>query len=237
MQPRVPTSVLLAQLLKELPPEHVCLAWLIGRLEQRSFGLLILILGLLGLVPGIATFTGLLLAFPAAQMMLGRESVTLPGFLAARSIPARHFGRWTARTIPLFERMETLIRPRLQTPFQATKRAVGLVVLLLTATAAIRPSSVQPHHPDVCDHPGRICLSRGGWGSALYFSCGRTSIAFHLGNNCLGSHASDRFDRGTMERQLGLPLIEKRAPLAGRPIEILRHLFRLGGDWQPHRER
>jgi hypothetical protein len=68
-------------------------------------------------------------------MMLGRESVTLPGFLAARSIPARHFGRWTARTIPLFERMETLIRPRLQTPFQATKRAVGLVVLLLTATA------------------------------------------------------------------------------------------------------
>jgi hypothetical protein len=30
--------------------------------------------------------------------------------------------------------MEALIRPRLQTPFPATKRLVGLVVLLLAAT-------------------------------------------------------------------------------------------------------
>jgi hypothetical protein len=135
MPPHVPTSVMLAQLLRDLPQDHVSLAWLIGRLETRSFGLLMLLLALLGLAPGIATFTGFLLVFPAAQMMLGRESPTLPRFLAARSIPAPHFARWAARSIPLFQRMEQLIRPRLQTPFQATKRGVGLVVMLLTATA------------------------------------------------------------------------------------------------------
>jgi hypothetical protein len=63
-----------SQLLKELSQEHLNLAWLIGRLEQRSFGLLRLILELSRVGTGIATFTAFLLAFPAAQMMLGRES-------------------------------------------------------------------------------------------------------------------------------------------------------------------
>ncbi len=76
----------------------------------------------------------LLLAFPAMQMILGRESPTLPRFLATRSIPTRHFARWSGRAIPWLERMEALIRPRLRTPSQATKRLVGFIVLLLAAT-------------------------------------------------------------------------------------------------------
>jgi hypothetical protein len=134
VQPHVPTSVALAQLLNEAPRDHVSLAWLIGRLQKRSFGLLMLLLALLGLAPGVATLSGFLLAFPAIQMILGRESPTLPRFLATRSISTGLFVRWSARAIPLFKRMEALIRPRLQTPFPATKRLVGLVVLLLAAT-------------------------------------------------------------------------------------------------------
>jgi hypothetical protein len=134
MHPHVPTSVALAQLLNEAPRDYVSLAWLMGRLQKRSFGLLMLLLALLSLAPGIAMFTGFLLAFPAIQMILGHESPTLPHFLAARSIPARHFARWVARAIPPFKRMEVFIRPRWHTPFQATKRMVGLIVLLLAAT-------------------------------------------------------------------------------------------------------
>jgi hypothetical protein len=132
--PHVPTSVVLAQLLKELPQDHVSPAWLLGRLRRRSFGLVMLLLALVGLVPGTGIFIGVLLAFPAIQMLLGRETPTLPRFLANRSIATRHIARSAARAIPLFRRMEALIRPRLQTPFQATKRLVGLVVLLLAAT-------------------------------------------------------------------------------------------------------
>jgi len=134
VQPHIPTSVALAQLLNEAPRDHVSLAWLIGRLQKRSFGLLMLLLALLGLAPGVAIFTGFLLAFPAIQMILGRDSPSLPPFLANRSISTRHFARWAARVIPMFKRMEAFIRPRLNTPFQATKRLVGLIVLLLAAT-------------------------------------------------------------------------------------------------------
>ena len=132
MQRHVPTSVILAQLLDEAPRDYVSLAWLIGRFQKRSFGLVMLLLALVGLVPGI--FIGVLLAFPAAQMLLGRETPTLPRFLATRRIATRHIARLATRTIALFRRIEALIRPRLHTPFQATKRLVGFIVLLLAAT-------------------------------------------------------------------------------------------------------
>jgi len=52
MKPHVPTSVVLEELLKETPPDHVTLAWLIGGLRERSFGLVLLIMALTDLVPG-----------------------------------------------------------------------------------------------------------------------------------------------------------------------------------------
>jgi hypothetical protein len=79
-------------------------------------------------------FVGILLAFPAVQMILGHESPTLPRFLASRRISTGQIARLAARIIPLFARMEALIRPRLHAPFVATKRLVGLIVLLLAGT-------------------------------------------------------------------------------------------------------
>ena len=134
LQPHVPTSVVLAQLLEDVPQDQVSLAWLLSRLQRRSFGLVMLLLALIGLVPGTGLFIGVLLAFPAIQMLLGRDTPTLPRILAKRSIATRHVARSAARAIRLFRRMEALIRPRLQTPFQATKRLVGFIVLLLAAT-------------------------------------------------------------------------------------------------------
>jgi hypothetical protein len=133
VQPHVPTSVALAQLLSEAP-QDVSLGWLFGRLQKRSFGFVMLLLALVGLVPGVGIFIGILLAFPAVQMILGHETPTLPHFLTTRRIAIRHIALFATRTIPLLRCMETLIRPRLHTPFQATKRLVGLVVLLLAAT-------------------------------------------------------------------------------------------------------
>lgn len=133
MQPHIPTSVALAQLLNEAP-QYVSLGWLFGRLQKRSFGLVMLLLALVGLLPGVGIFIGILLAFPAVQMILGYEAPSLPYFLTTRCIATRHIALLATRTIPLLRRMETLIRPRLLTPFQATKRLVGLVVLLLAGT-------------------------------------------------------------------------------------------------------
>jgi hypothetical protein len=138
VQPHAPTSVILAQLIDDAPKDVVNLDWLLGHLQKRSFGLLLLVLAIICMVPGIGTISAFLLAFPATEMILDRESPRLPRFLTARPIPARHFTRWAARALPLLRFIETFSRPRWHTPLPATKRTVGLIVLLL-AIAAIWP--------------------------------------------------------------------------------------------------
>ena len=135
MQPHAPTSVVLAKLIDDAPKDFVNLDWLLGHLQKRSFGLLLLILAIVCMVPGIGTVSAFLLAFPATEMILNRERPRLPHFLTERPIPTRHFTRWAARALPLLRFIEGLSRPRWHTPHQATKRTVGLMVLLLAIVA------------------------------------------------------------------------------------------------------
>jgi hypothetical protein len=130
----VPTSAVLERLLADAPTDQVSLAWVLGRLRGRAFGFIMLLMGLVGLAPGASLFMGILLAFPAFQMILARESPALPRFIVRRTIATPQVARLARRAIPVFRRMELFIRPRWHTPFEATKRAVGFVVLLLAAT-------------------------------------------------------------------------------------------------------
>jgi len=134
LSPHVPTSVALMRLLDDAPADRVSLAWLIGRLGKRSFGLLVLIVAFLGLAPAVAMLAMLLLPFPAIQMVLGHERPNLPHFLARQSIPTRRLSRLAAWSIPSLRRMEVFIHPRWPTPLEATKRLVGLTILLLAVT-------------------------------------------------------------------------------------------------------
>ncbi len=132
--PREPTSKVLEQLLSGAPGDDVTLAWLIDGLRERSFGIVMLILGLIALIPGASGVIGVLLMIPALQMMLARKGPVFPGFLARRRISKRRLARLIARINPVLRRIERVVRPRWATPFEATKMAVGLVVFLLAAT-------------------------------------------------------------------------------------------------------
>jgi hypothetical protein len=134
MKARVPTSIVLEELLKEAPPDHVTLAWLTDGLRERSFGLVMLIMALVGLIPGPSFLVGILLVFPAFEMILARESPSFPRFIGSRPIGTWRLARLIDRTAPLLKRMESFVHPRWRTPFEATKRFVGLVVLLLAVT-------------------------------------------------------------------------------------------------------
>ncbi len=131
MRARPPTSVVLNELLGEAPAERVTLGWLMGRLGERSFGLVLLILGLLGLVPGASAFVGVLLAVPALQMILARPGPIFPRRVADRPFPSRRVARVVQRAVPVLRYLEKFVAPRWPTPFKATKRVVGVVVLLL----------------------------------------------------------------------------------------------------------
>jgi len=146
MAGRAPTSDVLDDLLKDAPDDQVSLGWVIDGLRERSFGLVMLILGLMALVPGASGVIGVLVAIPAIQMILARRTPIFPGFLARRRISKRRLERLIARINPLLRRMERVVRPRWQTPFEPTKRVVGFVVLLLgiTLLAPIPFSNVIP---------------------------------------------------------------------------------------------
>ena len=144
--PRAPTSAVLDDLLGEAPAGQVTLDWLLGRLGDRSFGVVLLLLALLGLLPGVSAVAGVLLMVPAAQMILARRGPVFPRRVAGRRFEARRLARVVRRVVPVLRWLERFIRPRWTTPFEATKRVVGGVVMLLGASllAPVPLSNVPP---------------------------------------------------------------------------------------------
>ncbi|QCG94378.1 exopolysaccharide biosynthesis protein [Azospirillum sp. TSA2s] len=129
----IPTSEVLRGLLDEAPADCVTLGWLLEKLHKRSFGIVLLLLALIGLAPGTSPVVGLLLTIPALQMILARESPVFPRMITSRRFSTRRLVRLVDRAVPVLRRMETVIHPRWKTPFDATTRVVGLVVLALTS--------------------------------------------------------------------------------------------------------
>ncbi len=66
MASHAPTSVILDNLLQDAPSDHITLEWIIDRLGERSFGILMLLIALVGLVPVVSSIAGLILALPAS---------------------------------------------------------------------------------------------------------------------------------------------------------------------------
>ena len=133
----IPTSQLFRAVLENAPTGNVTVAWLLRSLGPRSFGMVMLLLGLVAIVPGASVLAALLLTVLGFQMMMARDAPILPRFIANRSLPARKISRLVDRSIPVMEAFERIVRPRWHTPFMATKRIVGLTVLLLAATLFI----------------------------------------------------------------------------------------------------
>jgi hypothetical protein len=128
---KVHTSDLLARLIDEAPKDTVDLDWLLGHLQKRAFGLLLLILAIAILVPGCGIAASVAIAFPAVEMMIARDRPTLPGFLTKRPFAAQRFSKWAERFLPLLRLVERVSRSRWHMPVEVTKRAVGLLVLVL----------------------------------------------------------------------------------------------------------
>jgi hypothetical protein len=137
--PHVPTSLVLQELLDEAPADHFTLEWLIGSLPDRSFGIVMLLLGVLAMVPVGSMLPGLLLAIVAAQMTVGRPGPVFPRRIATHPLPTRHLVRLGRQPIMVLKSLERVIRPRWPTPFGATKRVIGIVVFLLTSLILLAP--------------------------------------------------------------------------------------------------
>jgi hypothetical protein len=134
---RPPTSVLLERVVASAPAERITLAWLLGELGDRSFGIFALFLALIALLPGVSLLAGILLMLPAVQMILARRNPVLPRFVAAHRISTARLDALVRRLTPVLKRLERVIRPRWASPPGWTKRSVGVALLAMAAMLLI----------------------------------------------------------------------------------------------------
>jgi hypothetical protein len=91
------------------------------------------------MAPGVSFVAGMLLLIPAFQMILGHPAPIFPRRIAARPLPTPHLAALVQRAVPVLRYLEKMIHPRWPTPLEATKRLVGAVVVILSATLVLTP--------------------------------------------------------------------------------------------------
>jgi hypothetical protein len=127
----VPTSVVLQDLLDHAPAEQFTVRWLLERLDGQAFGIVILLLALIGMVPGICMLVAVLLLIPAVEMLAGRVVPIFPGWLADRPLPTRYLANAVRRANPILRNVEKAIHPRWRVPSELTSRIVGVAVIAM----------------------------------------------------------------------------------------------------------
>ena len=144
--PLTPTSVHLLRMLDRAEGARVSVGWLINQLGERSFGLTLLVMAIVALLPGASTIVGLLIAWPAIQLMLGHDAARLPWAMARREVAVARLERVIAAVAPRLAWVERLIRPRWPIVFEAARPLVGLAMLLvgLTLVSPVPMSQVVP---------------------------------------------------------------------------------------------
>ncbi len=132
-----PISVQLSKILSLAEGTQVSIGWLMEQLGPRSFGLTFFVMGLVGLVPGLSTVVGALVAWPALQMVRGREVASLPGVVRRRTIEVEKLARVSQAASARLAWSERLIRPRWPQAIQTTRRLTGIVMLLQGLTMIV----------------------------------------------------------------------------------------------------
>ena len=81
----------------------------------------------------------ILLLILALQMIAGRPAPVFPRWITDRPLPTRRLGAVVTRVIPILRTLEKSFHPRFPTPPEATKRVVGIAVLMLSARLMLTP--------------------------------------------------------------------------------------------------
>ena len=146
-KPRAPSSRVLEEVIRQAPAEYVTIGWLTSTLHRHSFGIIMLSLGLLATTPVGSTVPGLILAIMAVQLITGRAEPVFPQFIMTRRLPTKQLLWLCDRAIHVLKYLEKAVHPRWPMTFEMAKRAVGVIVLLLTAVLLLTPvplSNVAP---------------------------------------------------------------------------------------------
>ncbi|MBS9476830.1 exopolysaccharide biosynthesis protein [Ancylobacter radicis] len=107
-------SDVLSRIAGDTSRERIAIGDLLGAMEERAFGPLMLIFALPNVLPtppGTSTILGAPLIFLTAQLALGMQP-WLPGLIAGRSIPRQDFANFITKASPWLSKAERLLQPR-----------------------------------------------------------------------------------------------------------------------------
>ena len=128
----IPVTATLSDLVNNLPGEHFTIEWLLGRLDRRSFGIILLVMSLVAMVPGISLLIGPLLAIPAFEMILGRSGPSFPRRIAVYPLRSSALTGIVRRALPVLAALEKIVHPRWSIPPAISRRASGIAILALS---------------------------------------------------------------------------------------------------------
>jgi hypothetical protein len=140
---RTPIFDTLLQVVRDGPGESVSLGALVEALDQRAFGLLMLMLSVpmalpLSAIPGLSTIFGVPLCIIAAQLALGFHRPRLPRSVAARQFRRADLARNLERARPWFVRIERVVHRRWDWLTGPTaERLIGAVCIVLAIIMAL----------------------------------------------------------------------------------------------------
>ena len=130
--PRSRTSAVLDELAEHAGRGPLAFGALAERLGDRTYGLLLIVLAALNVVPFISLLTGPAIAALGVQMVLGIRRPWLPRRLLALELPAEPTARALAATAPNIRRLERYLQPRWHfSEAPIVDRCLGLLILLL----------------------------------------------------------------------------------------------------------
>jgi hypothetical protein len=135
----VPASVSLEKLHRQVSSEEVTVGSVLERLEGQSFGLLLLLLGIVGVVPGICTLAGVLIGIMGFEMLLGRTEPYFPRWISGRTVRTRRVRPVITFAIAVLRRAEKVIHPRWLPMTRRLTRLVGLVIILASVRLFVVP--------------------------------------------------------------------------------------------------
>jgi hypothetical protein len=140
---RASASTLLAAFADGWTGDRVRLGDIVDVLEERVYGLLLLVFAIPNAipnpVPGATAILGLPVVLIALQLALGRHRPWLPAFFADKSIATDDFRRFIRQVDPWLKKMEKMLRQRGSLVFTPTGERLLAVVALLMAVVLTLP--------------------------------------------------------------------------------------------------
>jgi hypothetical protein len=136
-------STVLGDLRDSLGGERTSFDTLLLGLHERGFGVVILIFSLPLCIPvpkppGLSTLFGIPLLILTIQQALGRHTVWMPQFIRRRHVQTAGLVKILSRAISITEKIENLLRPRLEWVTQgACSNIIGFVGILMAAFIAL----------------------------------------------------------------------------------------------------